>query len=254
MTEPDSRVQKKMRQIQGLLAIANDERADEAHREHAMAKAMEMMAAHGVSEMMLGIHRDASEDKIITRTIPISGAYSYEQMNLAGQIGYALNCRHNYRHWRDVVSSVTIVGYQSDVERVEVLYTSLLLQALNGMKHERPYSYATASETRLYRKSWLRGFAARVHNRLVVAEQAARSKYDHEHASTGDSAPGTALVFQGRSAQVGAFYDAEFSDLKTARPKRQIDPDAVRAGAKAGSRADIGGTRLGETQRPALRG
>lgn len=252
MSEPDSRVQKKMRQIQGLLAIANDERAEEGHRENAMEKAVQMMAEHGVTEMMLGIHREASEDRIISRRIPIEGTYSYEQMNLAAHIGYALNCESTYRHYRDIVFSILLIGYRSDVERAEVLYTSLLMQALNGIKGIRPHSDATASETKQYRKSWLRGFATRVKTRLVEAERAARSRYDREHTAT-DSQPGTALVFQGRAAQVKAFYDEMYGDLKKSRSQRQIDAHGARAGARAGDQADIGGVRFRKNQRPALR-
>lgn len=232
----------KLRQIQALMLAATDETKTQGFRDNAMARAMALMAEHGVTEMMLGAQAEKRDEKIITQNIEIKGAYSYEQMMLAARIAGALGCRSNYRHYRDTVFSVTFVGFASDVERAELLYTSLLLQAINGVKDERPFHWATASETRQHRKSWLRGFAARVGNRIEEAERRARGDYDREHSGSGE--PGTALVVADRDTLVQRFYDEMFGKLKAAKPKRRLNRAAVRAGAMAGSRADIGDPRM----------
>lgn len=243
----------KLHQIQTQLNIAADERAPEGERENAMNLAMELMAKHGVTEMMLATRKGQSTDTIIKKRIEIKDPYSFEKMCLANEIASALNCRSMYSHYRNIVSSITIIGFRSDVERVEILYTSLLLQAVNAIQHERPYGYCTASETRQYRKSWLIGFGERVGIRLWHKEREARAKYDQEHAGDGGGEPGTALVLASRTDQVKAFYDAEFGDLKPRKNNRRIDAYAKRDGRAAGDKADLGGgTGVTKGERPAL--
>lgn len=243
----------KLHQIQTQLNIAADERAPEGERENAMNLAMELMARHGVTEMMLATRRGQATDTIIKKRIEIKDPYSYEKMRLANEIGHALNCRSMYSHYRNIVSSITFIGFRSDVERVELLYTSLLLQAVNAVRQERPYSYATASETRQYRKAWLIGFGERVGLRLFRKEREARAKYDQDHAADGDGEPGTELVLVSRRDQVSAFYDAEFGDLKPHKNNRQVDISAKRDGCAAGDKADLGGgTGVTTGDRPAL--
>ncbi|HET9144047.1 DUF7168 domain-containing protein [Actinophytocola sp.] len=242
----------KLGQIEAQLAIAADERAPEGERDAALNRAMELMARHGVTEMMLAARRGQATDTIIEKKILISDPYSYEKMLLASQIASALNCRSFYSHYRNIVSSITIIGFRSDVERVELLYTSLLLQAVNAVRKERPYSYSTASETRQYRKSWLVGFGERVGVRLWRKEQEARAKYDQEHAADGDGEPGTGLVLVGRRDQVKAFYEANFG-FKPRKNNRQVDAYAKRDGRRAGDKADLGGgTGVTRGDRPAL--
>jgi hypothetical protein len=230
----------KLHQIQVQLDIAADERAPQGERDAALNRAMELVARYGVTEMMLTARRGQHTDTIIEKKIPTSDPYSYEKMRLANEVASALNCRTFYSHYRNIVSSITIIGFHSDVERVELLYTSLLLQAVNAIKRERPYSYATASETRQYRKSWLVGFGERVGMRLWRKEQEARAKYDREHAADGGE-PGTGLVLVGRRDQVKAFYDANHGQLKTRKSHRQVDDYAAQDGQAAGDKADLGG-------------
>jgi hypothetical protein len=237
----------KLRQIRALMLAATDETKTEGFRENAMARAMALMAEHGVTEMMLGALEEKRSEKIIVRKIDLSGSYTFEQMTLLGTIANALGCRYNYNHRRDTVYFVRVIGHETDVERTELLFTSLLLQALNGVKNERPTSYwATRSDTRQHRKSWLRGFAYRVGERIEAAEARARGDYDKAH-----DGPGTALVLVDRDALVQKFYDEMFGHLKVGKHSRQLHAAAVHAGAQAGSTADIGDPRL-SGGRPAL--
>ena len=64
----------------------------------------------------------------------------------------------------------TVFGHRSDLDAVELLYTSLLLQATGGVVHARPSSpRATSSQVAAFRRSWLLAFAARVGERLEAA-------------------------------------------------------------------------------------
>lgn len=243
----------KLHQIQTQLNIAADERAPQAERDAALNRAMELMARHGVTEMMLATRRGQATDTIIKKRIEIDNPYSFEKKELAAAIGNALNCRHMFSHYRSNVSSITFVGFRSDIERVELLYTSLLLQAVNAVRHEHPGGWASASETRQYRKSFLVGFAERIHVRLWRQEREARAKYDREHAGDGDGQPSTELVLVGRKDRVEAAYQADFGNLKKAKNNRRVDYYAHRSGRQAGDKADLGGgTGVTTGDRPAL--
>src|SRR6478609_200555 len=65
------------------------------------------------------------------RRIALTDPYSQEKAQLAGLIGRALGCRavRHPGYGRGQILAVTIFGYESDLQRTEVLFTSLLLQA-----------------------------------------------------------------------------------------------------------------------------
>jgi hypothetical protein len=251
---PEAVRERKLRQIQTLLDLASDERTPEGERETAMNRAMALMAAHGVTDMMVDAARRAKTDEIIEKSIPMTDPYSYEKMMLAFEIGSALNCQARYTRWGRTVELITLYGFRSDIERVELFYTSLLLQAVNAVRHERPDSYwgPTAAETRKYRKNWLMGFAHRVGMRIAAQERAAREKYDQDHQADGQ--PGTELVVATRRAQVLKYYDDRFASAKKGRKSRRSYGDHGYAdGGRAGARAKLdGGTGVTSGNRSAI--
>jgi hypothetical protein len=255
MTDPTPEAvrERKLRQIQTMLDLASDERTPEGEREAAMNRAMALMAAYGVDEMMLNARRGQHTDPVIRHRIPMSDPYSYEKMHLAHEIASALNCKTTYQHLGRRVTSITLFGFKSDVERVELLYTSLLLQAVNGVRNERPAWYASAAETRSYRKNWLVGFANRVGTRLWLKEKEAREAHDQAHRNDASGEPGTALVLSTRAQKVKAFYEEETTDIKFGRKsRRSYGEEGYGDGSRAGSKADLGGTGVTTGERPAL--
>lgn len=251
MTDPTPEAvrAKKLTTIQRLLDLAARDSTPEGEREAAMEKAMAMMAEHGVTEMMVDSHRRAQTDELATKTIKMTDPYSHEKRMLLGRIADALSCRALGTRSGRVITEVKLFGYRSDIERVELLYTSLLLQAVNGVRRTRPYSYATANETRQYRKSWLCGFAERVGDRLEAIEEAARRKYDREH----EGETGTALVVVGRKNQVAKFYEDQTKNTKFVHSRRSYGDYGYGDGQRAGAQAHLGGgTGVGAGARAAI--
>lgn len=241
MTDPTPEAvrERKLRQIQTLLDLASDERTPEGERETAMERAMALMAAHGVDEMMISSRKAAQTDELIRYRIPMTDPYSREKMMLAAAIGRALGCRSTYKYRGRAVSSITFFGFRSDIKRVELLYTSLLLQAVRAVRQERPRWWApTAAETRSFRKNFLAGFANRVETRLMLAEQAARDDYDREHTN---AEAGTALVLSTRTTQVNRFYEGEIDGVKFTKSRARHGGDGSYEGRRAGEEADLGG-------------
>ena len=134
-----------------------------------------------------------------------------------------------------------LFGMSSDLERVDVLYTSLLVQAAHGLAVARP---ADAYESvAAYRRSWMLGFAYTIQQRLVAAERAAAERAESVRHQEAESGPSVSLVLADRAAMVDGAVAEAYPALRTA-PGRLLSGTGSAAGAAAARRADLGGQRL----------
>ncbi|GAA1173929.1 DUF2786 domain-containing protein [Pseudonocardia alaniniphila] len=228
----------KLDTIRKLLAKA-ERAATAAEAETYTAKAMELMARHGVDAALLAAARPGS-DRIGPQRIAMDDPYSAGKARLLGWTATALGCRwvlHGARGGK--VAAVTVFGHESDRQRVELLYTSLQLQASTQLVRVRPP--ALGESVAAYRRSWLHGFAVEVHRRLTGAEERAAGAARSE---TGTSGPSVALVLADRREQVDRAYSAAFPRLASAR-RSVLSGSGFAAGARAGERADLGLGGLG---------
>lgn len=204
------------------------------------AKAVELMARHGIDEALLAA-ADPARDVIGMLRLGMEDPYSGGKARLLGWIAAALRCRwimHGAVGGK--VAAVTVFGFDSDRERVELLYTSLLLQATAQLVRLRPPD--PWESVAAYRRSWLQGFAAQVHQRLLVAES---------HAVETVSGGGAELVLADRGTQVDHAYTAAFPALGKAR-RPSLSGSGFTDGAVAGARADLGGPSVDLQTRPAI--
>jgi uncharacterized protein DUF2786 len=238
----------KLATVRKLLAKA-ERAATAAESEIYTAKAVELMARHGIDAALLAA-ADPGRDEIGPLRIAMQDPYSAGKARLLGWTAAALGCRWVlHGAWAGKVAAVTVFGHASDRERVEVLYTSLLLQATAQLVRIRPPW--PGESVAAYRRSWLEGFAAQVHRRLVEAEERAAGAA----ARAPDDSPGrgVALVLADRRRHVDQQFATEFPGLATLRPS-VLSGSGRGAGALAGQRADLGGGGgLGVGRRRALR-
>ncbi|MFD7429674.1 DUF2786 domain-containing protein [Streptomyces sp. NPDC059818] len=124
----------KLETIRALLAKAEDSRTPEAEAELARKRAFEMMAKYGVEQAMLNDANPAS-DAPTDRKIVLDNPWAMERVRLINRIALALGCEliHLGRDGSGPARRVHIFGYASDLQRVELLYTSLLLQMNSGL-------------------------------------------------------------------------------------------------------------------------
>lgn len=238
-TEKTTTEDQALRRIRALLDKAENRVVLESEREALMAKAMQLMADYGINEAMASARRQTQE-KIISRKIQLGNPYSYDKAMLAGYLAHELNCTQVVHRHGAVYVSATIMGYESDVVRLEMLYTSLLMQAMRQVRSVRPdWSYATPAETRAYRRNWFHGFNTRVTLRVRENEQRAAQKFEDEHTE----GTGTALVITDRKTRVEAFKHEAFPQLGEFR-RRDRTGDGVAEGVYAGNRADIGNDKV----------
>jgi hypothetical protein len=238
-------VEHKLEVIRKLLAKA--ERAatpDEADAYN--TKAAEMMARHGVDEAMLQAAGGEVRDRIGSCRITMTDPYSREKALLATGVADAMGCRtvlHPGMTGRQA-AALTVMGFESDLQRVEVVFTSLLLQATIEVVRQRPPTWSRESTT-AFRRTWMVGFSSAVYQKLLDANRGALR--EHEQAAH-DGQPSAALVLADRRTVVDRAFDDEWGHLRKSRPRR-LSGTGYGAGAEAGRRADVGQTRLGRTDR-----
>ncbi|WP_372663194.1 DUF2786 domain-containing protein [Amycolatopsis kentuckyensis] len=227
MTESDPQLER----IRKLLAKAEDPAVTEAEAEAYNKKAAELVARYGIDQAMLAAS-GASSDDIGTLKIPMNDPYSRDKASLLTSVAYPLRCRTLLHRFGQKVDSVTVFGYRSDLGRVELLFTSLLLQASTQLTRVRPDGFFPGESLAAYRRTWLHGFARAVHERLSEAEQEAVRT-----AATGGG-KSAELVVRDRAQMVQHAFDAEYGDLRSAAPRR-LSGSGYLDGHDAGTRANL---------------
>lgn len=240
--------------VRKLLAKAEGA-STEAEAEIYNAKARELITRHGLDEA-LAYAAGKTRDTIGRKTITIDDPYSKAKANLLGWIMSAFGGRWVYKGRGQKIYEVTLLGFESDIERAELLYTSLLLQATRQLVHVQAteddkfdawISGRDKPNLRSIRRSWMFSFANTVAARLRAAQ--AQQVVEHEEQS---GTTGTALVLADRKTQVDAYHAEHFSHLGKAKTVRYSSNSGVSRGAEAGRRADIGQTRVANDNRKVL--
>jgi len=239
MTVTDRDADTMLARVRKLLAKAEDPAATAQEAEVYTAKASELMATYGIDRALLAA-ADPSLDIVGDQIITLDSPYAAEKAQLVGQVALALGCRvvRRTRHPGGVKElSVHLFGHRTDLQRTEILFTSLLLQAMRalGRTPVPPWDHPAA-----FRRSWLSGFSTSVGRRLELAERVAAEQAEDRFAASGTS---TALVLADRSAAVEVARDATYPDLETASARR-LSGSGKAQGWAAGQRADLGTARL----------
>ena len=187
-----------LEKVRALLAKAESTTfPDEA--EALSAKAQELMARHAIDDAMVAHGSDEAPTGV---RMPVDDPYAAAKAALLHVVASANRCR---AVWSKHLGFSTVLGFEADVVFVDVLYTSLLVQATSAMvaagsqvdRHGR-------SRTRSFRQSFLLAYANRIGDRLRAAEGAGLAAAAEEY--------GEALlpVLADRSAAVDAALDAAF--------------------------------------------
>jgi len=222
-----------LEKIRKLLAKAEDPGCTPEEAAALNDKAAELIAKYGVDRALLAV--DAPEtDPVGDRVITVEAPYALDKSGLLATIARALRCRSVRRkEWTGTGYGYTmhLFGFSSDLERTDLLYTSLLVQAAYGLAAAPVPPWESAAA---FRRSWLEGFTYAVGNRLKQAEERAATT----------SGPSTALVLADRGGRVDRRVDEVYPRLRTSAPRR-LQGSGVADGYEAGQRADLGGTGVG---------
>jgi hypothetical protein len=248
---------KMLERVRRLLAKAEGA-SSEAERDAYNAKAAELIARYGIEEALLA--EDRHEHLVPgDLVVDLDPPYARDKGSLLGAIAGPLRVRVVMRRTparlgssRAPQLSMHLFGMQADLQRVDLLYTSLLVQAAHGIAVARPDD--PFESVAAYRRSWMIGFAAVIQERLYAAESTVAAEADARRrgsAPAGAAPRSTSLVLADRSQLVDAAVAAAYPRLRTARG-RYLSGSGADAGAAAARRADLGDRRLARGGRRAL--
>ena len=154
--------------VRKLLAKAEDEGCTPEEAEALTAKAAELMARYGIDRALLGAARPET-DRPADRKFGLEPVGGREGAPAGGaRDRAALPVR------ADPAGEGTrlhVFGYASDLERADILYTSLLVQMARALARE-PVP-AAGNGAKAWRRSWMLGYCAAVTARVRAAEEAA---------------------------------------------------------------------------------
>jgi hypothetical protein len=131
------------------------------------AKAAELMAKYGIDRALLAAERPET-DRPADRFIDIANPWARVQAHLLCGLASALRCQCVILPRSGPGTRIHMFGYTSDIERADVLYTSVLIQMWQGLA-ATPLPGRVQS-ARAWRRSWLLGFVTAVVARVRAAE------------------------------------------------------------------------------------
>lgn len=221
-----------LERVRALLAKA-EATGYPAEAEAYTAKAQQLIARHSIDEAVLRAGAGDSTVVPFARRIGVDPPYEAEKAALLDAVARANRC---HLVWSPEFGFATVFGFDADIDAVDLLHTSLLVQAHRAMaRTEPPSGKSGRARLKSFRQSFLVAFAARIGERLAGAAEAALA----ESAGTGS---GLLPVLASRDEQVRESMQAVFPRTVRARGAR-VDSlegwDSGRAAADhAGLRAD----------------
>ncbi len=228
--------------VRKLLAKAEADGVTPAEAEALTAKAAELMARYGIDRALLAATQPET-DKPADQIIDVDNPWAQVKAHLLTGIAAALRCQCVLLPRRDPGARVHVFGYSSDLERAEILYTSLLVQMARGLA---AVAVPTRSRSpRAWRRSWMLGYVSAVVTRVQAAEQRAA-----DGASAPADGPSTALVLADRAVTVR--LQAQQAYPRTRSTRITYSGSGYGAGYQEGQNADIGGAKVGRGSAPAL--
>ncbi|MEP6815168.1 MAG: DUF2786 domain-containing protein [Marmoricola sp.] len=191
---------KKLATVRGLLAKAERTSFDE-EAEALSAKAQELISRYALERLLQEDAAGSTESRALTtRRIWLDAPYLMAKASLVDAVAGANRCRCVVSESLGVCS---VVGDPLDLDAVELLSTSLLVQANRSMlRHGRHVDLRGVSRTRSFRQSFLVSFGTRIGQRLL---------HETERA-IGEIQPGTQLlpVLRDQETRVDEAFEAMF--------------------------------------------
>ncbi|HUF97189.1 MAG TPA: DUF2786 domain-containing protein [Ilumatobacter sp.] len=211
--------------VRKLLAMA--ERTSNVNEADAFSrKAAELIAAHRIDPGRL---RAEPSGDLATHAVELGrGAYVRGRLMLLMAVAEPQGCKVVFER-RPHGTVAFVAGFRSDLEAVDLLYTSLHLQAAARMSAERR---ATAAATQQFRRSFLFGYAKQIGEMLATAAD--------DVGQQAHPAQSVLPALRARERLVADFAKREFGPVRAARRPTAPTATGWAAGQQAAARADLG--------------
>ncbi|MHC0431818.1 DUF2786 domain-containing protein [Streptomyces sp. O3] len=228
---PESRL---LTRVRALLAKA--EATDFPEEAEALtAKAQELMARHTIDEALLATAQGGglAADVPAACRIGVDGPYETAKAILLDAAATANHCR---AVWNEALGFATVIGFEPDLESVELLYTSLLVQGDAAMtKAEAGQRAGGRKRTKTFRQSFLLAYAHRLGDRL--AETAARTAAQTAERTAADAGASLLPVLAARDVAVAGRAERMFPETTVSRVRGATDLAGWEHGTAAADRA-----------------
>lgn len=188
------------------------------------AKAQDLMTRHAIDEAVLHAGEPAAGG-VVARRVHVSDPYASAKVQLLDAVGRVNDVRVV---WTAAFGTATVVGHPADLDAVELLFTSLLVQATRALAEA-----ARTQSAKSFRRAFLLAYAIRIGERLEQARAHARGDAELTY--------GAALVpvLAERSEAVDQAFTTMFPALRAPRRTR-VDAQGWDAGRAAADQADLG--------------
>ncbi|MEU4694943.1 DUF2786 domain-containing protein [Actinoplanes sp. NPDC023714] len=217
-TIPHHSDQRILDRVRALLAKA--EATDfAAEAEVYSAKAQELITRYRIEE----ITAPAVDLTPFARRIGVDHPYENEKASLLDAVARANSCRCV---WSPELGFSTVFGFDADIDAVELLYTSLLVQANRAMTRDEPAK--GKARVKAFRRSFLVAYAYRIGERL-------RQTTEREMAAHGNLLP----VLRNRDIQVREAMNKVFPTTVRSRVSRVDSLEGWESGRAAADEAQL---------------
>ncbi|MFJ3584820.1 DUF2786 domain-containing protein [Streptomyces sp. NPDC090127] len=189
------------------------------------AKAQELMARHSLDEAALAA-RAPSGDVPGAMRIGVEPPYEQAKAILLDAVASANHCR---AVWNEPYGFSTVVGFEADLDPVELLYTSLLVQGTAAMtRAEAEQRAGGRKRTKSFRQSFLLAYANRLGTRLAATSRRVAAE-----------TPTLLPVLASREVAVTSRADEMFPQTRTTRVRAMWDEAGWTHGTTAADTARV---------------
>ncbi len=245
----DTRKASKIQKIKSLLALADDPRTPESEANLAREKATTIMIEWEIEDAVIRGDERVIDEQIVRRIFRLnhmSSTYGPQFATLVAAVVEGLGMRgfitQTYDEKYRKRDAAVIVGFESDMDRAEMIVNSILTQCVVALAEFGKNLWPNLSASQKYneRRSFIFAYGYTVGDRIAATRQR----------KVQETTTSTALVLVDRSAKVDTWVD---DNMKVGRARnRRYTYDGSEAGRAAGARADIGQTATTGTTARAL--
>ncbi|MEU3747044.1 MULTISPECIES: DUF2786 domain-containing protein [Streptomyces] len=189
------------------------------------AKAQELMARHSLDEATLAAGAPSPETPGAIR-IGVEPPYEQAKAILLDAVATANHCR---AVWNEAYGFSTVVGFEADLDPVELLYTSLLVQGTAAMtRAEAEQRAGGRKRTKSFRQSFLLAYANRLGARLSATSRRVAAE-----------APTRLPALASREAAVTTRTDELFPETRSTRVRAAWDEEGWTRGTTAADNSTL---------------
>ncbi|SDT67272.1 DUF2786 domain-containing protein [Actinoplanes derwentensis] len=210
--------QRILNRVRALLAKAEGTEFP-AEAETYSAKAQELIARYRIEE----VTAPAVDVVPFARRIGVDHPYESEKAGLLDAVARANTCR---TVWSQDLGFSTVFGFDSDIDAVELLYTSLLVQANRAMVRDE--KNVRKARLKPFRRSFLVAYGVRIGERM-------RQVVEQEMTGHSDLLP----VLRSREVQVDKAMDKAFPRTVRVRGSRVESLEGWESGRAAADEANL---------------